>query len=98
MAMTPTAMSSLSTVGSRSLPSLETWWVRRATCPSTQSVEAATAYTTTAATSWRAPKSSQRNTGSISSLMKVMMFGAVNTLSSISSSGTVCSSNAFNVC
>ena len=71
----PTRMRSAS--GSRTLPSVDTWWKRRATNPSTQSVAPNAANKMAAAVCSCAPKSSHRKSGMHNSRTKVIALGAV---------------------
>ena len=73
----PTRMRSAN--GSMTLPSVDTWWKRRATNPSIQSVAPNTANRMAAAVCSCAPKSSHRNNGMHKSRTKVIALGAVET-------------------
>ena len=73
---TPEIMRMRSTAGSSSWPRRDTAFVRRAICPSIQSVPAASAYSSVAAT-LKPLRSSTRKTGTRHSLTNEMMFGTV---------------------
>src|SRR5690606_36352410 len=73
---------SLSAAGSISRPSLLTWLNARATFPSSQSVNPATASTASAHPSARGPRASHRNTGTPRRRRKLSRFGTVQIRSS----------------
>ena len=75
--MTAVPTSSRSASGSSTLPSVETWWKRRATNPSTQSVAPRTASRMAAGPWSLAPKTSQTKTGRQASRTVVMRLGIV---------------------
>ena len=88
MAITPVPTRTRSAAGSSTLPTVETWWNRRARNPSTQSVAPSTPSRMAAAV-WRwAPNSSHRNSGRQSRRTTVTALGTVRTRSRPGSSGT----------
>ncbi len=90
--ITAVPTSTRSAVGSRTLPSVDTWCQRRATKPSTQSVAPRTAKSTAAAV-WRcAPNNNHTKTGTQARRTRVMALGTVrmrSTPTSTSSEGAV---------